>query len=160
MKTRFLAKDPSAFLTLIVDEIDRAVERHGEIAVRLNTFSDLPWERFAPLLFERWGDKVSFYDYTKWPLAERPNHDVYDLTRSAHERHTDEEIKGMLEEGSRVAVCLDIRRKEELPKTYLGYPTVDGDAHDARFTEKQGVVVVLRPKGSARKDGFARPVVA
>lgn len=158
MKTEFLAKDPSAFLTLIVDEIDRVVEKHGEVAVRLNTFSDIPWENVAPFLFERWGEVVTFYDYTKWPLAERPNHEVYDLTRSAHERHSNDDIVGMLNEGSRVAVCLDIHRNQEIPETYLGFPCVDGDTHDARFTEDQGVVVVLRPKGSARKSGFARPL--
>lgn len=159
LKTQFLADDPSAFMTLVVNEIDLAVERHKKVAVRLNTFSDIPWENVFPLLFERWDDNVTFYDYTKWPVAERPDTDVYDLTRSAHERHSNDEIKGMLDAGSRVAVCLDIGRKGDIPDTYLGFPTVDGDKHDARFTEPKATVVVLRPKGSARKNGYAREVI-
>lgn len=159
VKTEFLGADPSAFMTLVVHEIDLAVERHGDVAVRLNTFSDIPWEQVFPVLFERWGDQVTFYDYTKWPKAERPDATGYDLTRSAHERHTEDEIKAMLESGSRVAVCLDVK-KADMIDTYLGFPVVDGDKHDARFTEPTGVVVLLRPKGSARKNGFARDVVA
>jgi hypothetical protein len=157
MKTKFLAHDPSAFLTLVVDEIDTAVERHGKIAVRLNTFSDIPWEMVFPPLFDRWGDDVTFYDYTKWPSAERPETEAYDITRSAHERHTEAEIKAMLAAGERVAVCLDVK-KGDLPASYLGFPVVDGDVHDARFTEDKGVVVLLRPKGTARTNGFARKV--
>lgn len=156
LKTHFLAENPNAFLTLIVDEIDRAVERHGEVAVRLNTFSDIPWETVAPFLFERWGSKVDFYDYTKWPVSVRPSHPSYDLTRSASEKSTDEEIVGMLEAGERVAICIDWPKKGDAPATHLGYPVVDGDVHDARFTEPKGVVVLLRPKGTARKSGFAR----
>lgn len=159
IKTDFLGKDPSAFLTLVVDEVDHAVERHGKVAVRLNTFSDIPWEQVFPPLFTRWGDNVTLYDYTKWPKAERPDVANYDLTRSASERHTEAEIKQMLASGSRVAVCLDVK-KADMIDTYLGFPVIDGDKHDARFTEPKGVVVLLRPKGSARKNGFARKVVA
>lgn len=157
VKTGFLADDPSAFLTILTDEIDKIVARHGEAAVRLNTFSDLPWERYAPWLFERWGDAITFYDYTKWPSTDRPEVPGYDLTRSATERQTNKEIAAMLAAGERVAVCLDIKKKDAVPETYLGFPMVDGDQSDARFLEPKGTAVLLRPKGSARGNGFARP---
>jgi hypothetical protein len=160
MKTEFLAADPSAFVTLMVSEIDDWVRRHGKVAVRLNTFSDIPWESLCPFLFSRWDDNVTFYDYTKWPVDARPAFDNYDITRSAHERHTDADIKAMLAAGERVAVCVDIKRKDAAPATYLGYPCVDGDKHDARFTEDRATVVLLRPKGKARVNGFARPAEA
>lgn len=160
MKTEFLAKDPNAFVTLIVSEIDKWVEKHGKVAVRLNTFSDLPWETLCPFLFERWGDDVVFYDYTKWPVAARPSVDNYDITRSASERTTDAEIAEWAAAGERVAVCIDLHKKDDIPATHNGVPCVDGDRHDARFVDPKGVVVVLRPKGSARINGFARPSIA
>lgn len=156
LKTMFLAKDPSAFITLVTSEIDDWVAKHGKVAVRLNTFSDLPWESLFPFLFERWGDDVTFYDYTKWPVDTRPAFDGYDLTRSAHEKHSDQDIVDMLSAGERVAVCINIPRKQVAPPSYLGFPVVDGDKHDARFTENRGQVVLLRPKGKARTGGFAR----
>jgi hypothetical protein len=157
MKTQFLAKDPCAFVTLIVSEIDKFVKKHGKVAVRLNTFSDIPWESIFPPLFTRWNDDVTFYDYTKWPVSARPASDNYDLTRSASERTSNKEITEWLEAGERVAVCIDIKRKDDAPDTFLGFPVVDGDKHDARFSEPKGTVVLLRPKGSARINGFARP---
>ncbi len=157
LKTEFLAEDPSAFISLLTAEIDEWVERHGDVAVRLNTFSDIPWEDVAPHLFTRWDSRVTFYDYTKWPVAARPDVDEYDLTRSASERTTNAQIKDWLEDGARVAVCIDIKRSEDAPDTFLGYSCIDGDTSDARFLEDKGVVVLLRPKGSARINGFARP---
>ena len=39
-----------------------------------------------------------------------------------------------------------------LPKTYLGFPVVDGDESDLRFKDKKGVIVALMEKGLAKKD--------
>ena len=39
-----------------------------------------------------------------------------------------------------------------LPKTYLGFPVVDGDENDLRFKDKKGVIVGLMEKGLAKKD--------
>jgi hypothetical protein len=159
LKTRFLAHDPSAFVTIVAHEIDTFVAKHEKVAVRLNTFSDLPWETICPDLFTRWGDKVTFYDYTKWPTKERPQPAGYDLTRSASERTTDVEIVNMVKAGERVAVVLNIRKKD-MVATHLGQQCVDGDKHDARFTEPKGVIVVLRPKGRARTNGFVKEPIA
>ena len=41
----------------------------------------------------------------------------------------------------------------ELPATWRGYPVIDGDEHDARFTDAgAGVIIGLRAKGKARHD--------
>lgn len=154
IKTWFLAQNPSAFITILDAEIEAARDKHKEIALRLNTFSDLKWEKIAPWLLNKPG--VHLYDYTKWPAHQRPEVAGYDLTRSATEKQSKAHIKGMLDQGHRVAVCLDIKKSDPIPLTYLGHKCVDGDEHDARFVEDKGVVVVLRPKGSARKAGFAR----
>lgn len=159
-KTLFLMKNPSAFYTIITHEIDEGVKKYGRIAVRLNVFSDIPHEDFAPWLFTRWGKKVDFMDYSKWPVDSRPLVEGYDITRSASELTSNKRIRAMLAAGERVAVCFDWPKGVTPPDTYLGYPVVDGDLHDARFTEPKGVVVMLRPKGSARKSGFVRPHIA
>jgi hypothetical protein len=39
-----------------------------------------------------------------------------------------------------------------LPSTWLGFPVIDGDRHDARFLDPAGVIVGLRAKGLARVD--------
>jgi hypothetical protein len=84
LKVRFLLADPSAFVTLLAAEIDKAVAKHGDqLRVRLNTFSDIRWEDVAPWLFtER--PHVNFYDYTKdWTRNPPAN---YRLTLSVSER--------------------------------------------------------------------------
>ena len=41
----------------------------------------------------------------------------------------------------------------KLPKTWRGYPVINGDEHDARFTDAgPGVIIGLIAKGKARHD--------
>jgi hypothetical protein len=41
----------------------------------------------------------------------------------------------------------------EKPESYLGFPVVDGDAHDLRHLDPRGHVVALSPKGlKAKRD--------
>lgn len=154
-KTRFLAEHPRAFVTLVHEEIERAYERHGQLAVRLNNFSDLPWEHLAPAWFEN--PHVRFYDYTKnWNRAGRDN---YHLTYSASERTKPEQIAAACEEGQNVAVVFSTRRAEPLPNTYHGVPVLDGDKTDERFLDPRGYIVGLRAKGRMRRPeyrGFVR----
>jgi len=43
--------------------------------------------------------------------------------------------------------------KGQLPATWRGYPVIDGDEHDARFTDAgAGVIIGLKAKGKARHD--------
>jgi hypothetical protein len=41
---------------------------------------------------------------------------------------------------------------ENVPKTWQGWPVVNGDETDLRFLDPQGVIVGLKAKGKARKD--------
>lgn len=155
MKTRFLASHPAAFLTILCDELDTLNLKGAtsEIGVRLNTFSDLPWERWLDCT--RWPN-LHIYDYTAWPVDRRPTPKSYDITRSIKETHSVSDMKKMLAAGSRIAVCVDIKRKDVVPSSILGVPAIDGDKTDARFIEPSPAVVVLRPKGSARKYKFTK----
>ena len=144
-KTRVLAAYPDEFVTLVADEVRRANRRHGRsVAVRLNTFSDLRWEVFAPWLFARF-PRVAFYDYTKWTRRDTPRN--YHLTFSVSEKTTDTGALEMLERFGTVAVVFSTTRGRALPSTFLGAPVIAGDKSDARYRDRRGSVVGLRAKG-------------
>jgi hypothetical protein len=71
--------------------------------VRLNVFSDLPWEMMAPGLFDDFRN-VQFYDYTKVPGRVVP--DNYDITFSyaGTKRNVDSMDHEIRDLGRRVAV--------------------------------------------------------
>ncbi len=77
-----LVEKPAAFMRLLSENIAiHGRSRPAEPYVRLNVFSDLPWELICPELFAH-HSSVQFYDYTKVvnrDLSQIPN---YDLTFS------------------------------------------------------------------------------
>jgi len=154
MRTRFLSEHPAAALGVILGEVRRAARKHGRIAFRGNTFSDIAWETALPELFTI--DNVHVYDYTKrW---DRPTSDAYWLTYSRSERTLDADIVARCESGANVAVIFGGialpwrgRPAAPLPMTWLGVPIVDGDTSDARYADRRGVIVGLRAKGRLYK---------
>lgn len=165
VKSRFLLDHPEHFVLILAEELRRAAEKHGEIAVRLNVASDLRWERIAPQLFEL--PNVVFYDYTKAPASQRDDlGGRYHLTFSVSEkRAADGEALRWLESGGNAAVVFDTNKGEALPATWHGYPVIDGDLTDARHEDLPSAVVGLRAKGSVRgqqgdEHSFVRPGVA
>lgn len=153
LRVKWLIADPSAFVSLMAAEIDAAYKRYGdELQVRLNTFSDIPWEEVVPwLLSDR--PHVRFYDYTKAPNRKPPAN--YHLIFSASERTKDTEVTSRVAEGENVAVVFSTTRTKPLPETYAGCTVIDGDLHDARWLDPRGVIVGLRAKGSMGKLGSA-----
>src|SRR5690606_7460905 len=103
-KTRFWFSDKDGFLELLETDLSRVNQqavRHGKrAAVRLNVFSDIPWERFLDLQSY---SNIQFYDYTKIykRLGRTPKH--YYLTFSLSETNEKEGQKA-LEQGFNVAV--------------------------------------------------------
>ena len=152
-KTRFWFSDREGFLKLLTVDLEKverlAEKRHRHSAVRLNVFSDIPWERFVGL--DRF-PRVQFYDYTKIPkrLGKTPKN--YYLTFSLSETN-ESDASSALEDGFNVAAPF-----REKPKTYLGHKVIDGDTHDYRFLDERPRVVALKPKGLAKEDttGFVR----
>jgi len=152
IRTRFLSDHPREAVALIIGELKRAQSRHGIVACRLNTFSDIRWEHVAPIMFECL-PCVTFYDYTKAPANLRQNLPPnYHLTRSATERDQGPADVIARAAGGTVALVVDIKRGRPLPATYNGRPVVDGDETDARWLDRPGSVVMLRAKGSMRGD--------
>lgn len=125
----------------------------GEIGgVRLNMFSDIPWERYG--IVDACPDNVVLYDYTKSP--QRAASQPYDLTysydgtiESAH--HAEQ----LLAHGVNVSVCFheDIpgtcgkgADKQTLPASFFGVRVIDGTLTDWRPGDDRGVVVGLKLK--------------
>jgi hypothetical protein len=136
-------------LTRITERADRQGFR---VALRLNLTSDILWEREFPELFPMFRDVV-YYDYTKhYPRMMRFLNDElppnYSLTFSRSEDN-DPRCRTVLEAGGTVAVVF---RDQHFPNRFLGHQVVNGDEHDLRFLDPEGVVIGLSAKGTAKHD--------
>ena len=159
-KTQRFFKDNFGFMSDLRIEIGKAIKSAARKSLtpcfRLNLTSDIPWENMKKgsktSVIEEFPE-VNFYDYTKgftrmlaWLDGKMP--DNYHLTFSRSEETSDERMENILSLGGNVAVVF----RGSLPKTYLGFPVVDGDENDLRFKDGKGVVVGLVEKGLAKKD--------
>jgi hypothetical protein len=171
-------EDRPAFLRQLLAELSalqRAADRAGAVAVvRLNTASDIVWERVAPEVFAAF-PRMRFFDYTKAPPRVRPNTpDNYTLVHSVSEKTTFADVRAAFDAGRNIVIVFDSTYIPQ--RKVFGYlpavvrivgptgesfdvETVDGDAYDPRLAELDGTrkVVALRAKGGARR---AREAVA
>lgn len=166
-KTKQLFENRDQFIMDLVADLNKALRKaqceSKQCVVRLNGTSDIMWERIKVLdgltLFDLFPE-IIFYDYTKilfraidsvkdssWPKN-------YTLTFSRSESN-DHEVWQALDAGVNVAIVFD-----QLPVAFGPIAVIDGDAHDFRFLDKQGVIVGLTAKGKAKKDtsGFTLKV--
>jgi hypothetical protein len=149
-RTSLLGAHPALFIRVMAHEIRKLAAKHGEIRFRPNILADLPFETFTPLLFTIPG--VSYYDYTKYPSSKRGTLPNYRLVGSVHEKHTDSQIWGMVNDYGSAAVVFDTLRGKPLPATYTAHniTVVDGDKSDDRtMASETGVIIGLRAKGQA-----------
>lgn len=155
-KSELYYSDPKKFELHLSSEIvtfERRAKKHGKkLASRLNVLSDLEWESVI-----RRHPSVQFYDYTKdedrlmrYARSELPSN--YHLTLSRSEMNEDFCRVALRKGWANVAVVFRIKKGCKLPSTWWGYPVIDGDKHDLRFTDPKNVVVGLRAKGRAMKD--------
>ena len=163
-KTNRFWNDRKQFINDLVNEIaaleKRAAAKGLKAAVRLNGTSDLPYERYKvpgtdKNIMQLFPD-VQFYDYTKLEnrIVGQTLPANYHLTFSRAEDN-DHKLDDVLKHTSAAVVF-----SGELPATWRGYPVIDGDEHDARFTDAgPGVIIGLKAKGKARHDasGFVVP---
>ena len=88
---------------------------------------------------------IPFYDYTK--VANRfkllDKYDNYDLTYSFSGHNMFQCLELLSERKGRVAMVFE---GKVLPKTFMGYDVIDGDAYDMRYYDEQGVIVGLKFK--------------
>lgn len=149
-KTEFLRTDRKAFLAQLCDEIEserRKAEADGmTLAVRLNTFSDIPWEQ------ERWGaipqrfPGVTFYDYSKLYFRAGDTPDNYHLCFSWTEEPKDQrDCLALLLAGLNVSMVFaeignyagNAALRQTLPKRWAieghRFEVYDGDSSDLRI---------------------------
>lgn len=152
LKSHFMIEHPQEFMTLLAREIEDAradaISLKKKMAVRLNVFSDIAWEKAVPWLFGMFSD-VQFYDYTKWRNRIGTLPANYHLTYSASERDTDAYLRDLLGNGTSVTIVAD-KVDKQVPSTWYGVRVLDGDVTDYRPSDPAGVVVFLKPKGRAR----------
>lgn len=162
IKTLFLHQHTAEFLTLLVHELDHDVwvKHDTDARVRLNNFSDIPWEDITIDGKSIFGifPRLRFYDYTKWGIRamdanlgsfEWPGN--YRLTYSASEKTSDEGIVRQATQGVNTAVLFDVPAGQPLPSSWEGVRVIDGDEHDDRWLDPSYVIVGLRAKGRMRQ---------
>lgn len=164
VRMAFMVTHAWHFGVILAAEIVAARRKHGAIAVRLNCVSDIRWERTSLAMLQALDDAgVSVYDYTAWAPRFRSDRPAwYHVTFSAKETHGVEWVRELVESGHNVAVPVFWPKGKAFPSTWQGMPAIDGDKTDYRPDDRPGSVVLLRAKGSARKDtsGFVREMVA
>ena len=166
------------FLSQLSHEIfnaQRLAERNGEkLAVRLNVFYDIQFEKYGVL---SQFPNVEFYDYSKHVGRAGQMLPNYWVTFSRSETNHEDCLRE-LQRGNNVAIAFDTGRVGnrvsmdasplDLPKTWHGFPVIDGDTTDLRFDDlrgrSRGRVVGLRLKAASRAErlgalesGFAIP---
>lgn len=158
-KTNEWFDHPRTFVARLSADLDtlqrRAVKTGKKLAVRLNGFSDIPFERYAYALkaiFEN-HPGIQFYDYTKskkrmdsFLAGQFPKN--YYLTFSFSEVNR-LDAREVLKDGGNVAVVF---RHSSFPSSFLGHDVLDGDKHDLRFTDARPSVVALKAKGPSVTD--------
>lgn len=157
LKTIWWERDRESFLIQLKKELalfEKRAKRADMIpACRLNVLSDIMWQTETDIMQSF--PSIQFYGYTKVP-AFKNIPDNYHVTFSRSEnnqRHVNKAIR----EGVNVAIVFD-----ELPKTYMGIPVINGDLDDLRFLDPKGVIVGLKAKAQAKKDdsGFVVSIAA
>jgi hypothetical protein len=166
-KTEFFLADRREFMKQLYNEITGIVRKHKAIvgdkqlsfngktlrhknfAIRLNGTSDIPFENIrypgGKNIFELFPD-VTFYDYTKnHTRFDKVLPNNYQLTFSRSETNH-KEMLNILNRGFNVAVVFGVKDELDLPKSYMGYPVINGDESDLRFLDDENVIVGLKYK--------------
>ena len=137
------------FLAHLDDEITRFAngcrKRGSKAVIRLYGTHDGDILADAPGIVDAHPD-VMFNDYTKLPIATGKVRDNVYRCKSATGLTTREEFLDHAVQGLNHAVPFNLKRTDPLPEFYYGIPVIDGDLHDLRFTDPDGVLVGLRFK--------------
>jgi hypothetical protein len=163
-KTQLLFENRPEFETRLRSDIRAAVrkaEKLGKrLAIRLNVFSDIQWERIMPWIFAEF-PAVQFYDYSKHYLrmlrfcsGSFPQN--YHLTFSRSEANERKSVKVLMSGGNVAVVFAGNHASVKAIPLWHGFGVYDGDQTDLRFLERGlqshlGRVVKLYAKGSAGK---------
>lgn len=151
-KSRFFIDNRNDFLAQLHKELHNvekwSAKNNMPVAVRPNVLSDLPFHKLIDMA--RF-PSIQFYDYTpnlermmQFLKGELPKNYHLTFSRKEDNQHR---VHAVAAAGGNVAVVFN-----ELPKTYIGKPVIDGDKSDLRFLDPKGVIVGLKAKGKGKKD--------
>jgi hypothetical protein len=155
---------PTDAVALTAAGLSAAVAAYGVTGARwrVNISDDIRWELLAPGLWDL-GSPLS-YAYSKHVPADRPGTNRLRIVYSATERWTPADVAAHVRSGHSVAVIFDVKKRDDLPRSWAGLPVVNGDKTDDLWEHPHGVVVGLRSKGPTlairqemRRAGFAFP---
>jgi hypothetical protein len=154
-KTVFLREDRAAFLRQLTGELeherDKAYQNGTQLAVRLNCFSDLPWEMASFGGIPQAFPDVDFWDYSKCFARIGNTPDNYSLTASWTERPRDQEACAELLHSGTANVAIVFGEhagktgrhaySQRIPRTWnvagRDFLTYDGDTNDMRHLDWQ-----------------------
>jgi hypothetical protein len=168
--TREFFANPKTFLNVMLFDIlkaERYAENQGKkLAVRLNVFSDIPWEKmrftcgrnlFEILAYNK--RKTVLYDYTKNPNRFYLNsiYPNYHITASYSENWAlnQTETWGLFKKGINIAIPFI----GSIPKRYtmhfqdggkINMAVLDGDKSDYRPNDPKGIFIGLKAKGGKK----------
>jgi len=157
-KAKRFMKDRKAYMRDVVRSIELGIKKAGKLGmklcVRMNGSTDIAWEGIA---CERDGvsyrnlmlafPDIQFVDYTKIASRlERKLPDNYYLILSRHEANDSDVVRIVSSGLGNAAVVF-----ETVPMTWQGLTVIDGDKHDLRHLDPNGVIVGLTPKGRKAK---------
>jgi len=155
-RTKHYVLNRDAFFQQLHKEI-QSFSRHyirkgTEVAIRLNGTSDQPLVESMQLNDMRFNNNIIFYDYTKNHKKAGTryfaNGNRYVVAFSYSEKEGSEaQALEVLERGGNSAIVFD-----KLPKTWHGFPVIDGDERDDLMIDYSGVVLGLKAKGKAKHD--------
>jgi hypothetical protein len=167
--TKAFFNDPKTFLNVMLFDIlkaERYAEKQGKkLAVRLNVFSDIPWEKmkfacgrnlFEILAYNK--RKTVLYDYTKNPNRFYLNSQFsnYHITASYSENWalSFNDTARLLASGVNIAIpflngipkkySLKFKNGDIISKVY------NGDASDYRPNDPKGIFIGLKAKGGKK----------
>lgn len=151
--TELALNAPEAHAALLVRDIHaagRKARRLGaDLRIRLNTNSDLAWERTLPsVVWETVAEYGVAYDYTKridrvgWVVP-----GVYRTSYSATAHTRPAQVARLLGRGDTVTLVLPVPQGGSVPPVWAGMPMVSGDDTDDRSGDPSGSLVGLTAKG-------------
>lgn len=155
VKTQFLAKNPTSFMTILASEIQKMSKIHDKVLLRLNVNSDIRWHLILEEL-SNGHDKlrnVFLYDYTKNPAVLSTGGMVglrYRQVYSVSENSDMARVVSYVNRGGTAAIVTNRQKNSPTLDSYLGAKVLDGDKHDDRYHE-HGAWIDLAAKGKARK---------
>jgi hypothetical protein len=158
-RLQLLIKNPALFFEILSREIKvlyaRALRKGYRAVVRLNGTTDLDWTKitFDQRTIFNHHALIRFYDYTKNPTIARSyrNHGIH-TTFSWYNKAPIADLHGLLDRGVNIAIAY----RDKVPSTQVigdrMVRVINGDEHDLRFLDDQGVVVGLKYKNHAMHD--------